>query len=159
MDDYDALFPAAIADDTTPEENIGITDEDFTGYKPGPYFDGDDFLRDGAHRIVEATGADEWKEWCEKCLLTERGSTIYYPDIFGIRTVEAFGTSDRDLAENILSREIREAMEKDPYQRLKQVDSIEYAWGVDSVEVYLTMTGVDGSTISIKRTLGGGTYG
>lgn len=154
------LFPAAIADDTI--DNVGLSDTDatdnYTGYKMGPYFDGKDFVRDGAHRIIAASGADTWKAWCRKCLVTERGASIYYPDTFGIRTVEALGSSDKDLAENILSREIREAMMRDPYGRCKQVDSLTFSWGVDSVEVYLEMTGIDGSTIALKQTIGGGTY-
>lgn len=153
----DSLMPDSVFESV--DENADTTesvDEDFTGYLPSAYFSGGDFQRDGTHQIVEATGADAWQQWCEKCLVTQKGASPYYPQDFGLDRQAAFGTHDKSLTENVLTREIKEALEADPYHRLNSITSMKFSWISESaLQVSLQLTGIEGSSISVSVTMGG----
>lgn len=137
------LFPDAVVEDSTGDES---TAEEFTGYKSAPYFDGKDFSRDGAHRVVMANGATAWGQWCEKCLKTQKGASPYYPDWYGVDWRRVLSCGDRDLAENIVSREITDTLKSDTYGRLDHIESIECSWSDTSLDVVVAAVGIDGST-------------
>ncbi|WOC33487.1 MULTISPECIES: DUF2634 domain-containing protein [Caproicibacterium] len=156
----DSLMPDSVFEnvDEGSETTSGM-DENFTGYLPSAYFADNDFQRDGTHQIVEASGVDAWKQWCQKCLVTQKGASPYYPENFGIDLQAAFDKPDRSYTENILSREIKEALEADPYHRLSSVTSVQFAWNRgNALQVSLQLTGIDGSSISVSTTVGRNTY-
>lgn len=152
----DGLMPDSVFENVDESGTVGSLDESFTGYLPSAYFSGSDFQRDGTHQIVEASGVDAWRQWCEKCLLTQKGASPYYPQEFGLDLQAAFGTHDKGLTENILSREIKESLEADPYHRLSSITSMTFLWmGESTLQVSLQLTGIEGSSISISVTMGG----
>lgn len=152
----DGLMPDSVFENVDESDTEGTLDESFTGYLPSAYFSGSDFQRDGTHQIVEASGVDAWQQWCEKCLLTQKGASPYYPQNFGLDLQAAFGTRDKSLAENILSREIKESLTADPYHRLSSITSMTFAWmSENTLQVSLQLTGIEGSSISVSATLGG----
>ena len=147
------LFPDRV---TAQEPEQEAQQQERRGYYPSAYFDGEDFLRDGAHKILRATGTDAWIHWCQKCLSTQKGAYLTYGEDYGIDIRGAFRTADRDLIENILTREITEALEADPLQRLSRIEGISYRWQDDSsVEVTVNAVGIGGNTEMIAVTLGG----
>lgn len=152
----DGLMPDSVFENVDESDTEGTLDESFTGYLPSAYFSGSDFQRDGTHQIVEASGVDAWQQWCEKCLLTQKGASPYYPQNFGLDLQAAFGTHDKSLTENILSREIKDSLEADPYHRLSSITSMTFSWMSEStLQVSLQLTGIEGSSISISVTMGG----
>ncbi|MBE6722284.1 MAG: DUF2634 domain-containing protein [Ruminococcaceae bacterium] len=152
----DGLMPDSVFENVDESDTEGTLDESFTGYLPSAYFSGSDFQRDGTHQIVEASGVDAWQQWCEKCLLTQKGASPYYPQNFGLDLQAAFGTHDKSLTENILSREIKDSLEADPYHRLSSITSMTFAWmSENTLQVSLQLTGIEGSSISVSATLGG----
>lgn len=153
----DGLMPDSVFESADSNENSLVSSDDsYTGYLPSALFDDGDFQRDGTHQIAEASGVDAWRQWCEKCLVTQKGASPYYPQNFGLDLQAAFGTHDKSLTENILSREIKEALEADPYHRLNSIASMIFSWINESVlQVSLQLTGIEGSSISISVTMGG----
>lgn len=143
------------------EEEVVTVDEmqadEPVGYKEGVYFDEElgDFSRDGRHKVGSATGLKSWEQWCINCVLTEREKYPVYGGAFGIKTKEAFEANDRKKTESLLTREICEALEADPYGRTKYVSDIEYDWNEapDTLLVTVTVVGVDDVTIDITVVL------
>ncbi len=128
-----------------------------TGYKPGISFDFEngDFMLDGVCRIRDADGVESWMGWCKACLVTERYKHIAYNTDFGIETSEAFKAETREKAQSLLTRQITEALEADPYGRTDYVEDIDFNWTApDSVRVTVTVRGIDGVTIDVMAELG-----
>lgn len=146
----DNLFPEGY------EEEV-ITSEDLlsgqpSGYKNGIAFDSraGDFLRDGMNKLLDSDGIESWKSWCINCLQTERYKHLAYSSDFGIETEAAMRANSREEAESILTRQIIEAIMADPYKRTEYIEEIVYNWTApDSVEVSITIHGVDDTTIDI----------
>lgn len=138
------------------EEEI-ITADDLkagkpTGYRNGIAFDSllGDFTRDGMNKLLDSNGIESWKSWCINCLQTERYKHLAYSSDFGIELDAAFEATSRDEVENILTRQITEALMADPYERTKYVSDIAYDWKEpDTVTVSATIHGVDDVTIDI----------
>lgn len=134
-----------------------ITDEDLisenpVGYRNGIAFDYEagDFQRDGMNKILSSTGIQSWKDWCINCLHTERYKHLAYSTDFGIELDAVLKASGREEAENILTRQISEALMADPYGRTAYVSEITYDWTApDTVAVSLTVHGVDDVTIDL----------
>ena len=150
MADQDNLFPEDYEDETVdPDE---IEEDEPIGYRPGVAFDWatGDFVRDGRNNLMEATGVDSWKQWCINCIQTERYKHLAYSEDYGIEIEEAFKATTREEAESILTRQIVEALEADPYGRTAYVDSITFNWTQpDAVQVDLTVVGIADVTIDI----------
>lgn len=123
------------------------------GYMDSVYFDEaiGDLARDGHYRLKSANGLEAWEQWCINCLLTERDAYPAYGSQFGVRTYEALKAETREEAESILTLEINEGLLNDPYGRTEAVDDIAYNWqdAGDSVEIVVTVRGVDGVTRDI----------
>ena len=148
------LFPVGYDEEIVTREDI--TDGKKTGYREGVYFDPEtmDFVRDGQHRVKSATGIESWEQWCRNCLMTERGAYPSYGDTFGIKTKEAFEAETRGLAQSILTREICESLQNDPYGRTKYVRIVEFAWiGADAASIDVQIVGIDDATIDITTVL------
>lgn len=148
----DVLFPEDFEEMTMEEDEL---EESSSEYLQGICFE-DDFVRNGQHMLMTSSGVEAWKQWCINCLLTERYSSPLYSTDFGIETSEAFKAGSREEAETILSSEIIEALEADPYERTEHVNEINFEWGVDDVRVCINVTGVDEATIDIEITLNKG---
>lgn len=157
MPEEDNLFPEDYEDETIDEEEA--EDEEPIGYRPGVAFEWQtgDFIRDGRNRLTEATGVDSWKQWCQNCLQTARYKHLAYTDEYGIDIDEIFSAESQEEAESIMTREINEALEADPYGRMEYVDSIDYDWtGQDSVHVTVTVVGIADVTIDVEAFINGG---
>lgn len=144
------LFPIGYDEEVVTLEDI--TDEKETGYKEGVYFDPDtaDFVRDGQYRVKSATGIESWEQWCRNCLMTERGVYPCYGDTFGISTYEAFQAETHEKAQSILTREICESLQNDPYGRTLYVSEIEFEWqDSDALSVDVQVVGIDNATIDL----------
>lgn len=130
--------------------------EERVGYKPSIYFDFQkgDFMRTGVNRLVTSTGSDAWKQWCIKCLSTHRYAHLAYSTDYGIEYETVFNCTTRAEAETELNRQITEALEADPYQRLDHIESMTFEWMDDTaVKVNLILVGIAGNTVEIATTL------
>lgn len=129
------------------------------GYKRSIKFDDDlgDFVRDGQHRLIAASGIEAWKQWCINCLSTERYSlSASYSSDFAINTKLVFALPDQSSKEIMLQKEITEALKADDYKRTKDVTNFEFEWfAPDAVNVSMTIVGIDNAEIDIKVTIGG----
>lgn len=142
-------------------EDVVITMQDLkanqpVGYKNGIAFDYEagDFKRDGMNKILDSTGIQSWKDWCINCLQTERYKHLAYSADFGIELDAVFSASNREEAENILTRQISEALMADPYERTAFVSEIKYNWTApDTVYVDVTVHGISDVTIDITAYL------
>ena len=123
-----------------------------TGYKQSIYYDINKgaVIRDGAHRVLTATGIEAWEQWCYNCLNTERYSCAAYPTDFGIEKEKALKAQSRDEAEAILTAEITDALMADPYKRTKFISDISFNWNSpDSCIVSITIQGVNEAEIDM----------
>ncbi|NDO18829.1 DUF2634 domain-containing protein [Lachnospiraceae bacterium MD329] len=128
------------------------------GYKRSLKFDDEtgDFVRDGQNRIVSSSGIEAWKEWCIKCLTTERYAFSSYSTDFGINTRLIFSLPDRAAQELMLKKEITEALMADDYKRTQSVSNFEFNWfAADAVEVTCTVKGLENAEIDLRAKIGG----
>ena len=83
-------------------------------YKPAPMFDYDtgDFVRDGAGRIVMASGKEAYAEWCIKQCFTERNTRLAYSNRIGVEMNAALKASEADpgAVQSAIERTITEAL-------------------------------------------------
>lgn len=150
------LLPEGYDDEAMVIDADSVEDDEAVGYKESLYFDfaKGDYLRDSANRFVISTGSDAWIQWCIKCLATQRYAHLSYSDDYGVDYEAVFSCSTREEAENELTRQITEALEADPYQRLSYIESMTFEWIDDtSVEVDLVLVGIDGNTAELQTTL------
>lgn len=150
------LFPEDYEDEVI--EEADTENEEPIGYRPGVAFDWQtgDFIRDGRNRLSIATGVESWAQWCQNCLQTARNKHLAYSSDFGIDIDEIFSAESEEEAESILTREINEALEADPYGRTEYIDDIEYTWtGPDSVQIEVTVVGIADVTIDVTANIGG----
>lgn len=144
------LFPESY--DTEIIELEDIQPANTIGYKNGIAFDDElgDFIRDGKHRLVDSTGIESWKSWCINCIQTERYRHLAYGTDFGIEAEAAMKADTREASENMLTRQISEALMADPYERTEYVQEIEFDWTEpDAIAVYVVIIGKDDVTIDI----------
>ncbi len=146
------LFPAGYENEAPEPEDVSAV----VGYKPGLGFDFEngDFVFDGARRIKEIDGVGSWEGWCKACMMTERYRHLAYDTDFGIETEEAFKAETKEKAQSLLTRQISEALQADPYGRTEYVEDIIFDWdSPDSVTVTVTVHGIDGVTIDVTAEL------
>lgn len=144
------LFPEGYEDEMIDQEDI--LSETPAGYRNGISFDYQtgDFRRDGANKLLSSDGIESWKSWCINCLQTERYKHLAYSSDFGIELDAAMRATSREEAENILTRQIIEAIMADPYERAAYVERTSFDWTApDTVSVAVTIHGVDDVTIDI----------
>lgn len=150
------LFPLNYDDEALVVDAESVEDGEAIGYKESVYFDFNkgDYLRSSTNRLITSTGSDAWIHWCVKCLATQRYAHLAYSDNYGVDYEAVFGSTTREEAENELTRQITEALEADPYQRLSYIDSMTFEWLDDTaVEVSLVLVGINGNTAELQTTL------
>lgn len=151
------LLPENYDNETLVIDADTIEEDKAVGYKEGVvYFDfvKGDFVRDSTNRLIKSTGTDAWIQWCIKCLATQRYAHLAYSDDYGVDYDAVFDSTTREEAENELNRQITEALEADPYQRLSYIESIAFDWIDDTaVEVSLILVGINGNTAELQTTL------
>lgn len=148
------LYPVGYENEVITEADLAS--EQPAGYKNGIAFDYEsgDFKRDGMNKLLDSDGVQSWKDWCINCLQTERYKHLAYSTDFGIEIDEALRASTRQETENILTRQITEALLADPYERTSNVTEITYDWTApDTLEISATIHGVDDVTIDITAYL------
>ncbi len=149
------LFPENFSTDlqaVLPEN----TNDLFIGYKQSAYFDfkTGDFKRDGANNIIKSTGTDAWIQWVIKCLNTPRYDCLAYSTDFGINMQNIFNSTTKKEIESNITREIREALYADPYERLSYIESISFEWLNDcEVNITCVLEGINGDTAVVKTTI------
>lgn len=144
------LFPESYDTEVITAEELKANTP--VGYRNGISFDDElgDFLRDGKNTILDSTGIESWKSWCINCIQTERYKHLAYSTDFGIETEAAMKAKSKGEAENILTRQITEAIMADPYERTEYIESIEFDWSApDAVRIALVIQGKDDVTIDI----------
>lgn len=144
------LLPTGYEDEViTPDD---IVEHRPIGYRNGVAFDytTGDYVRDGKNRIMDSDGIESWKSWCINCLSTERYKHLAYNSDFGIEYDKVFRAETREEAENILTRQITEAILADPYERCAYIESIGFEWPApDGIEVHAILHGIEDVTIDI----------
>lgn len=144
------LYPEGYEDEII--EDADLDEEEPIGYRPGVAFawDPGDFPRDGRNRLTEASGVESWQQWCMNCLQTARYKHLAYSDDFGIDIDEVFSAESQEEAESILTSEITEALQADPYGRTEYVSFVDYEWTApDSVLATVTVVGIADVTIDV----------
>lgn len=143
----ESILPEDLSADETLEDET-------EGYRESVAFDGTDFVRDGANRLVTSDGVSAYEDWCRICLATEKGSLFCYPEDFGLDTSRIPNATSRGEVESILRKEITDALMADSYQRTDSIESIEFDWiDSDSVEVEISVRGVDDTTVELEVTI------
>lgn len=148
------LFPEGYETEILTEEDL--VESGIIGYRNGIAFDDErgDFKRDGKNQMLDSDGIESWKSWCVNCLQTERYKHLAYSSDFGIEIEKAMQAKSREEAENLLTREITEALLADPYGRTAYVEELAFNWTApDTVIVQATIHGIDDVTIDITAYL------
>lgn len=116
-------------------------------YLPSMYFDYEagDFVRQTDGRMKEATGIEAWEQWCHKAIRTQRGAYEAYGEDFGVDFDRLLQAESREEVENILNRQIKEALMADSAGRTQFVGQVEFAWHADRLEVTVPVTGIYGT--------------
>lgn len=150
----DNLFPDDFLEDEElfdeeDEEDNYIEDddqEDAAEYRYSVFFDFDkgDFIVRHDGKLKEATGIEAWEQWCQKIIQTQRYAHAAYSTDIGIDFGKAIQAESREEAENILNREITEALMADPSGRTQYVGNIEFDWQADGCDVTVPIQGIDG---------------
>lgn len=97
-------------------------------YRPSVFFDYEigDFARDGANRMVEATGKEAFMQWCMKIIATERDAFLAYSTNIGTEMEYAAGQPDHESVEASVERTIIEALMANP--KTEYVRDFEFTW-------------------------------
>ena len=150
----DTLLPEnLLEEDTAYTDDNEITydeEEDPQGaeaYLPSVFFDYEsgDFVRQSDGRLREATGQEAWEQWCHKAIRTQRGAYEAYGEDFGVDFDRLLQAESREEVENILNRQIKEALMADSAGRTQFVGQVEFAWHADRLEVTVPVTGIYGT--------------
>ena len=148
----DQLLPDELMneEDFGQEQEMYIEEEETAQtarYFDSIYFDFDqgDFVQDSGGKLKEATGQEAWEQWCQKVLKTQRYSYDAYSTDIGIDFDKVMRSESHAEAENILSREIREALLADPLGRTVSVDQIKFEWEAEQLSALVTIQGTDGN--------------
>ena len=112
-------------------------------YKPAPMFDYNSggLVRDGANRLVLASGREAYMQWCLKMCVTERGTKLAYSDRVGVEILKAAKEhSDPEAIESAIERTIIEALMVHP--ATEYVRHFVFRWdGSESLHVEFCVKG------------------
>lgn len=147
----DNLFPEGYEAEVIEESDL--VDGGVIGYRNGIAFDYErgDFMRDGKNQMLDSDGIESWRSWCINCLQTERYKHLAYSTDFGIEIDKAMKAKSRAEAENILTREISEALLADPYGRTAYVEELVFDWTApDTISVKATIQGINDVSIDLE---------
>lgn len=140
----DGLYPTFDVPDIEEES------EDNQHYYPSVLFDWEtgDFALDGGGNLVESDGVTAWKQWCIKCLYTEREELIAYDEDYGVEFDDALQSNDREAIESDLEETITDALMEHPCT--DSVTNYLFSWASDGVTVSMTVVGVDLNELPLK---------
>jgi Protein of unknown function (DUF2634). len=111
-----------------------------------------DFKRDGAKRIVEASGKDAYIQWCIKMISTERFRCFAYPKEIGCEIEAVMHQPSQGAAESTLERTITEALLVNP--RTEYIRNFSFIWNGDSVSCEFVVKGKDWEEFRLNETFG-----
>ena len=120
----------------TPEKNNRQVSSLYFDFEKG------DFALDGTGNAKTATPYDSWVQWCLKTIYTQRWAFMAYDSQTGIELEEAFAQSKRELQESYIQKTVTEALLADPYSRTVRVYNFKFNWGVDSLDLEVTVSGI-----------------
>ena len=153
----DNVFPEDLDDEELELQELdeAFYDE-FYGYRKSISFDDSvrDFKQDGTKKLIEADGVEAWIQWCMKILQTKRYICQAYSDDIGLDIEQIFQAEDRKEIENLLKKEIVDALEADPYHRMEVVQSVEFLWVNDvEVEVLCRVIGINSNEVEFQTVI------
>lgn len=116
---YPVFDVPEITAQTTPEKEH---------YRPSVYFDFEtgDFLRDGANRMMEASGKEAYMQWCMKVIATERDAFLAYSTRIGTEMEYAAAQPDHASVEASVERTVIEALMVNP--KTEYVRDFVFSW-------------------------------
>lgn len=100
-----------------------------------------DFVRDGAHRMIECDGKEAYAIWCYKIAQTERYCCMAYPDSIGTEMEKAMSDGDADIVKSMVQRTITEALMVNP--RTEWVRNFVFDWNGDSMTCTFEVKGIE----------------
>lgn len=129
----DELFPVfdiPIRDD---EDEDGVYPEEY--FWPGPMFDFEkgDFSMNGANQVIIADGNDEYMLWCMKCIRTQIGSCLCYPE-FGIDLDGSLQETSHEAIEAALQKTITDGLMRNP--RTDRIHDFKITFNGDTIDVF-----------------------
>lgn len=136
--DENLLFPVFDVPEINPP-----TQPEQEHYRPSVFFDFEtgDFARDGANRMVEASGKEAYEQWCTKIVATERDAFLAYSTNIGVEMEYADAQPDRESAEASVERTIIEALEVNP--KTEYVRDFKFSWNGTELTVSFAVKGRD----------------
>lgn len=140
------LFPVF----EVPETKLNTTAEE-QKYKKSAYFDFEkgDFVRNGTNNIVEASGREAYKQWCEKVVMTERLTKLAYSHRIGIETDELWSLTDKKAIESAIEATITDALMVN--NKTDYVRDFEFNWDSNnSISVIFTVKGKEWEEFSLQ---------
>lgn len=122
-------------------------------YRPSVYFDfaKGDFSRDGANRMIEASGKEAYMQWCFKVVATERSTRLAYSNRIGTEMEYAAAQPDHESVEASVERTIIEALMVNP--KTEYVREFEFSWSGTSLFADFTVKGRDLDEIKLSVAL------
>lgn len=122
------LFPVF----EVPETKLTTTAEE-QKYRKSVYFDFDkgDFVRNGTNNIVEASGKEAYKQWCQKVVMTERLTRLSYSHKIGIETDGLWNLTDKKAIESTIETTITDALMVN--NKTDYVRDFEFFWDNDNI--------------------------
>jgi len=125
------------------------------GYLPAHAFSGGDFVLDGTGRIKIRDGEEAWKQWCVKCLCTQKGAHAAYGDDYGIEGEEALQEPTRAAVQSHLERTITEALLLHPFTI--RVYKFEFSMDENNdLQVSFIVEGADGASFDYEMSFAAG---
>ena len=140
------LFPVF----EVPETKLNTAAEE-QKYKKSAYFDFEkgDFVRNGTNNIVEASGREAYKQWCEKVVMTERLTKLAYSHRIGIETDELWSLTDKKAIESAIEATITDALMVN--NKTDYVRDFEFNWDSNnSISVIFTVKGKEWEEFSLQ---------
>ena len=104
-------------------------------------FEKGDFVRNGAHRVVESGRYEGFMVWCVKTAMTERYACDAYPSDIGVEMEQAIAQDDQKLAESMVERTITDALKVNP--RTEWVNDFQFTWDADELHCTFNVKGVE----------------
>ncbi len=122
-------------------------------YRPSVFFDfaSGDFKRDGANRMVEATGKEAYMQWCMKVIATERDAFLAYSTRIGTEMEYAAAQPDHASVEASVERTVTEALMVNP--KTEYVRGFEFSWTGTSLYGIFRVKGRDMDEIALSLTV------
>lgn len=99
-----------------------------------------DFVRNGAHQVVECDGMEAYAIWCFKIAQTERYRCRAYPSCIGVEMERATADSDIRTVESMMQRTIMDALMVNP--RTEYVGDFEFTGEGDDAHCTFTVKGL-----------------